>query len=106
MCVHWSPLGNNMKEQGESNVLLLLWIKYHATQGTPLLVHENVKTFSSAYLKSRAETLGYRHLATIPTTGCDAALEAASRSRVCLGEKFSLDVFNMFKQDLCHFGKS
>ena len=94
MCVHWSGMGNNKKEEGKSNVLFLIWLVCHAKiLGTPLLLHENVKNFSSEYLKEKAQQLGYTHLGTIPTTGADAALDAASRPRVCSGNHMSKSCF-------------
>lgn len=94
MCIHWSGMGNNKKEEGKSNVLFLIWLVCHAKiLGTPLLLHENVKNFSSEYLKEKANQLGYTHVGTIPTTGADAGLDAASRPRVCSGNHMSKSCF-------------
>lgn len=86
-CINYSTLGKKkdgkvQKENGPANKLLQLWVKFHGTRQTPLLLHENLKNFSSEYLASLAEEFGYKHIAHIPVRGSDVGLDVNPRQRV------------------------
>lgn len=92
MCVGYSTLGKKTegKLQMETpchNKLMLLWLIYHGRARTPLLLHENVKTFNSSYLVDKAKHFGYEHVGTIQTVGSDAGLAVNARTRLCFDSK-------------------
>ena len=89
MCKGFSTLGKKdqgglLREESQYNKLLLAWAIAHGRAETPILIHENVRGFSSSYLAGKLEHFHYRHVSTIKTTGSDCGLHANSRKRVQL----------------------
>ncbi|CAK9060774.1 unnamed protein product, partial [Durusdinium trenchii] len=87
MCKGFSTLGKKdqgglLREESQYNKLLLAWAIAHGRAETPILIHENVRGFSSSYLAGKLEHFHYRHVSTIKTTGSDCGLHANSRKRV------------------------
>lgn len=90
MCVHYSTMGKKvdgalLKKNGTSNKLLQIYVKYHCSRKTPLLIHENLQNFDSTELASLLAEGGYKYLCRINVCAADAGLAVNPRSRGCLG---------------------
>ena len=79
MCTAYSSLGNGEKEESENSILLLIWLHWHFSHGTPLLTHENVLGFLTNSISDEAEKAGYEHI-QVKTRPSDVVL-CVSRQR-------------------------
>ena len=62
MCTAWSTMGSGGKEEDANSILLLIWMRYHFANGTAILVHENVSSFSTCIVADEACAAGYKHV--------------------------------------------
>jgi site-specific DNA-cytosine methylase len=79
-CQNYSTRGKRTGKQGEHGKVLLTWSCLHKRRGTPLIVHENVRTFDGVALE---ELFGDEYTVTaIPVAPEDAGVTILDRTRM------------------------
>lgn len=93
-CVNHSSLGNRTGVDGDKGKFLAIYLAFHITFSTPMMIHENVTLFGKehARLKLLLSQHGYQHI-SIPVNCADIGLSVVSRARVYPIQTFSCSIY-------------